>query len=157
MYSFGRIIFDKDGTIKRLQDQAKKELKRPFEKPNNVSIELAKYNIWDLLDGLKELKINQSPAFNLSYFSLLEVLLKTYGYFVSTEVASSAKIYKYLTDSSFRERYNIPEFPDSHFVAQFLECLEIPSLSKIEVLSNYALDKMGGFEIDGWKLRSSVE
>jgi hypothetical protein len=157
MFSFGKIIFDKNGAVKKFQDEAKEWFDKPFEKPDNTLVELSKYTIWDKLDGLKDLENQKSSAFDLCYFLLVEETLRVYSRYLCVEAAPASKLYKYLTDKDFQTKYKIAVFSDAIFVDLLKECLDNKSFPVIEKMATYVLEKMGGFEIDGWKLRTPIE
>jgi hypothetical protein len=52
-------------------------------------------------------------------------------------------------------------FPDEEFKSLFIAAIQEENRAKMldhfEELSTHVLLKMGGFEIDGWKLRSSLD
>lgn len=157
MYSIGKILFDKDGTVKRLQEEAKEQMKKPFEKKSDTSNEIAKYFLWDQLDNLAELNDQQSPNFSYAYFKCLSKIFDSYANFLQVEMAAPAKVYKYFTDERFRERYQIDKFPDDNFVQKAVNCLENTSFDNAKDLTDYVFEKMGGFNIDGWKIKAPAE
>ena len=59
-----------------------------------------------------------------------------------------------------RKKYLLTEFQDKEFVIQFNQTIKLENKNKMmqrfESITNYVLKKMGGFEIDGWKVRSGL-
>jgi len=57
-------------------------------------------------------------------------------------------------------KYLLQDFPDRQFVdlikKALIESNKEQALHLYEKISNHVLAKMGGFKIDGWKLRSPV-
>ena len=70
----------------------------------------------------------------------------------------SNKIFRFLTNRKDQEKYCIPEFPDAKFKNMFIGAMKETKREKMienyKKLSDYVQDKMGGFNIDGWKLNS---
>ena len=68
---------------------------------------------------------------------------------------------RFLTNEKDKKKYYMKDFPDQQFVSIWLEALNIKNASKMmweyKILTNYVLDKMGGFDINGWKIRNYVD
>jgi len=60
------------------------------------------------------------------------------------------RTYQWLFDDNYRAANKVKAFPDNQFLELFRSCLETQSLANIQRLTTYVIDKMGGFEIDGW-------
>lgn len=154
MYGTGKIIFDKTGIAKKLQIESKKQLSKKFAKKDKAWIELKKYQMWDRFDELKVLKINKCLSFNFVLQVSLLNILETYSQFLGIDIPPVSKIQRFISDKNYRKNYQIDKFSDANFLKLFNKCLEIKSLQNFKILTEYTLDKMGGFNIDGWCLRS---
>jgi predicted nucleotidyltransferase len=158
MFVIGKILFDKNGEVAKLVSQAKTYMEREFTKPDDIWTNVAKYAIWDEFDGLDDIYSAKQPAFEHSYHLFLQNLLIKYAKFMGAEILAHSKLYKFLSSEDFRLRYKIEQLPDNDFNAQFLQALQHKSqdnmYSSAKALTQLVLDKMGGFEIDGWKLRT---
>jgi len=154
MYGTGKIIFDKTGIAKKLQMESKKQLRKKFPKKDKAWIELKKYQMWDRLDELKVLKNSKCPSFNFVFQVSLLNILETYVQFLGSDIPPVSKLYRFISDKNYRMNYQIDEFPDLNFVKLFNNCLKANSLQNFKKLTEYTLDKMGGFNIDGWCLRT---
>ncbi len=84
----------------------------------------------------------------------VQLVMNTYAKFLQAETPSPGKLHRFLGDAGFRRRYKIEPLPDRVFVQKLESCLEKASLKRLERLTAHVLAKMGGFEIDGWKLRT---
>ncbi len=154
--AIGEVLFDKSGMTKSLKEEAEKYLVKPFPKPGVEKIELAKYFLWDALHSLKdaEEKGDSSHAY-LCYLALnraLEVYLK----FLGVEIPPASNVYRLFSDETFRRAYIYPDFPDEEFVSLFLRSMEDAKTENAEALISHVLERMGGFSIDGWRLRMEV-
>jgi hypothetical protein len=60
-----------------------------------------------------------------------------------------------------RKKYNHPVYPDATFARQFIaamsECDPQRMLERLRRLVKHVHDRWGGFEIDGFRLRTPVE
>lgn len=156
MFALGRIVFDKDGILRRLQASATRELTVPFRKLAPAELEMAKYGLWDDLDNLRDLVSAESGWYRYAHHLLLARALESYRRYLGAETGAPAKLERFFTDKSFRRGYAIPDFPDPEFVRLFGSAVRDETFRRIERLVRHVLRRMGGFEIDGWKLRSPV-
>lgn len=158
MLTTGTVVFDKHGEAQKLIKRAATELSKAFAKPDNIWTEIAKYSLWDEIDGLKDLYTSQQPNFDHCYQLLLHSLLLKYSKFLGIEAPATSKLFRYLNDKDFRHRYQIPEYKDAVFANLLTKALQAESSSdKVELaqsLTLHVLDQMGGFKIDGWKIRT---
>lgn len=71
------------------------------------------------------------------------------------------QITSYLTQLEYLLKYVKKPFPDDTFKELFLKAMECRSkevmLNNFEKLLDHLFRKIGGFNIDGWTLRTSVE
>ena len=154
MFATGKVLFDKKGDVKALRKEAERWMRKKFRKPDKASVEISKYSLWDDLDNLKELHSSKSVIFRFAYFFLLQEIMNVYSKYLQIEIVAPSKLLKYLTSEQFRKKYLLKEFPDKTFARLFVKCLKKDDMGLIKNLTNYVLDKLGGFDIDGWKLRS---
>ena len=152
----GKVLFDKTGIIEILRTEAKKYMEKPFPEPDPVKVELAKYVLWDALNSLKESGEMQAPGYTYLYQLTLKEALESYARFLRTEIPPASKVYRLFSDETFRKAYLFPDFPDAEFVALFLRAMEEVRTENAGALINHVLEKMGGFNIDGWKLRTGI-
>ena len=157
----GRIIFDKFDEIKKLKEEAKGWMNKEPNELKDFSLELMKYNLWDLLDNLSDGFEQDREDFDFVYYNSLRVLYEEYARYLRKEIIPFDQVFRYMSDPHFLEKYLAKGFPDTNFRDKFLRCLkdrENGSKMKIyEELTDYVLDQMGGFTIDGWKIRSLVD
>ncbi|MSR86049.1 nucleotidyltransferase domain-containing protein [Candidatus Woesearchaeota archaeon] len=161
MFITGKILFDKKGELKKLQELALKFKKKSFPSVGKVSLELQKYSLWDKEDNLRDLYSKNTPDFYYVYYNSLREIFETYAKFLRFPLSSTDKTYSVLTDSFTLKKYLLSPFPDTEFVSIFKECLSLRSpfemLKHYEKLTFYVHSNMGGFSLDGWKIRSPVE
>ncbi len=160
MLVIGKVVFDRHGVVAKLKKEAEKWMKRGFKKMSKASLEIAKYSLWDELENLKDLYAQKTLDFELLYNKLLIQVLESYAKFLRVEIPPFSKLIKFFTDNRFRKEYRYKEFPDKRFEKLFISCLKADSRKEkmlcAKKLVKYVLEKMDGFEINGWKLRSEV-
>jgi predicted nucleotidyltransferase len=161
MFHTGKTILDKGGDIKKIKEISKKYLNKRFEKITPYMYELGKYDLFDMSDNLREVYLRKNPDFNLVYFNFLKDVLSIYSEFLRYHQIREDNIYRFLTDKKDKKKYLISNFPDKVFLKKFLLAIKGRGkknmLRRFSKLSKYVLDKMGGFDIDGWKYKSIIE
>ncbi len=155
--AIGKVLFDKSGITEKLKKEALKYMKKPFERPDGVWVEIAKYGLWDMLDSVKDAKERNDPSFSYLYHIALNETLKIYSKFLCVEVPPASKVYRLFTEEGFREAYLFGAFPDERFVELFLRATGNEEVEMLEELISHVFEKMGGFDIDGWRLRTKTE
>ncbi len=157
MFLIGKALFDQTGIIETLRTEAERYMEKPFPEPDPVKVELAKYILRDALNSLKESGEMQSPGYTYLYQLTLKEALESYARFLRTEIPPASKVYRLFSDGTFRRVYLFPDFPDGEFVGLFLRAMEEVGNENIEALINHVLERMGGFDIGRWKLRTEAE
>ena len=158
MFYTWKIIFDKTGELKQLIKVSKDYLDKKYNKPNEIEIELDKYHIWDMYDNLEEVFESNQDDFFFVYYNDLNSLFQIYSKFLQFDMIAVHKIKRFLTNENDKKKYCIKDFPDENFVKMYIKALECKDKSKMieeyKNLTNYVLDKIGWFNIDGWKLKT---
>ncbi|WP_246112263.1 nucleotidyltransferase domain-containing protein [Thermococcus aciditolerans] len=153
----GKVLFDKTGIAEELKREALEHMEKPFQKPDKVWIEVAKYGLWDMLDSVKDAKERNDPSFPYLYHLTLNEVLGVYSQFLSVEAPPASKVYRMFADGEFREAYMFEPFPDGEFMALFLSAIEREQVETLEKLILHVFERMGGFNIDGWRLKTETE
>lgn len=156
----GKILSDVDNKVKDFQHEARKLFHDKFSAPDSFTIESDKYALWDSLDGFEDLFGRNSINTKLVYYSHLSLALQIYTKFLRTELPHLGKLDKLFYDENYRLKYLFQSFPDEKFLSMFKQALqsnEKEQLKHASMLTSYIMDKMGGFEINNWKLRSTAD
>ena len=157
----GRALFDNIGIIKELKVEAKKWMNKEYNKLNDTVLEMKKYSIWDSLDNLKDCFEQKREDFHFVYHLSLANLFSAYCHFLCLETIPYYQIHSYLSDSTYSNKYLKNIFPDTTFKNTFIKALqEVEGQKMIEVyeeLVSHVFNQMGGFNIDGWKLKSQID
>jgi predicted nucleotidyltransferase len=157
----GEIIRDDTGMIKKLKEEAKAWLSKKYEPLHETILEVKKYAIWDSLDNLNDCYEQNRSDFSFVYFNSLNFLFSEYCSVLGLEQIPAYQIGTYLTDPNFKRKYIKETFPDQVFSEIFVKALHIKEencmTASYEKLANHVLNAMGGFCIDGWKVKSKVE
>lgn len=159
-FATGKILLDKTGEVLKLKILANKQLKRKFNPPSKIDIEIKKYFLYEHLEKLEELYEINSRSFDISYYNNLLELFNDYGKFIGETKYKAHKIYELLTTDA-RNKYLLKDYKDIKFKKIFLNCLEAKTnkhkIIAFREITNYALNKMGKFNINGWKIKTPLD
>lgn len=157
----GKILFDNTGILNELKIEAEHWLNKGYEDLNKTVLEIKKYSLWDSLDNLKDCFEQQRVDFPFVYFNSLANLFSEYCQFLRLESIPYYQVHSYLIEPTYIKKYLKNVFPDSIFKEMFLKALlEVDKQKMVEayeLLVNHVFHQMGGFKIDGWKIKSTVE
>jgi len=160
MFSTGKVLFDKGGELNKLIRDSRKFLVKKYPKQNKILIELAKYHVWDMCDNLDEVYEIDANEFLFVLHNDLKNLFEIYSNFLQFDSIPIHKLRSFLVNDKDKKKYNVSTFPDEKFVKMLVNTINIKDSSKLmkqyKTLTKHVLDKMGGFSIDGWKIRSPV-
>lgn len=156
MWTVGVILDDVNGDIKKLKKEAKQFFSVPIKKLSNEKLEMAKYQLWDGLGNLKDLHKTKNINFNPLYYLQLSKIINSFAQYLGISMPAVAKWDVFFTDQKYRNVYKLVGFDDGVFVNSALKLMDSPNMNQIEILTNYVLNKMGGFQIDGWNLKEPL-
>lgn len=160
MFAYGYILFDKDGSLRRLQEWGRRMMRKPLARPGRMFIEPAKYHMWDTVDGLLGLKERRSPGFWYAYYLGLDRVIEYYREFLGEETPAQDKMWQFLNNRRFRRAHRIQPFPDRRFIAMAGKCMKAKSVAgasrDFSRLVAHVQKRMGGFKMDGWRFRSKA-
>lgn len=161
MFAYGKLIYDLDGSVKELQDEALSYIDRSIDNIKSEKLDMNNYHIWDNFDELNVCLKENNPNFNLIYYNLLGFVYDAYCEYLSIPKLPKTKVYKILTDEDYRRKYHVFKLPDNEFISLYLKCFEIDKANamykRIENLINYYYKKQGGFNIRQFKLRRDLK
>ncbi|MDC7220503.1 MAG: nucleotidyltransferase domain-containing protein [Spirochaetales bacterium] len=160
MFCTGKILFDKTGELDALIKDSREYLVKEFPEQSKIGIEIAKYQLWDRLDNLEEVFDAEGDEFFFVFYNDLNALFETYGKFLQFDSIPVHKLKRLLVNEEDKTKYHVSDFPDEVFLRMFVNALfhkdKLTMMKEYQELTNHVLEKMGGFNIDGWKIRSSA-
>jgi hypothetical protein len=157
-FATGRVLFDRTGAVRALKTEARGWIAKPFKRPTAAETAAAKYGLWDQLDNFRDACERGAPGLGYVYAQQLAWLLHTYVRHRGDCVPSPIKTYRFVTANDFATRYLQAPFSDAifgrRFAAAMAESDPARFLPTLESLTRYVHRRMGGFEIDGFRLRT---
>lgn len=156
----GKIVFEKYGILSRLKKMAKLWMDKQFPSVKNTSVEFAKYVISDTLNKMESLYRKRSDSFTFSYFINLKNMYESYAKYLRQPILKEYMLTDYFSKNN-RLSELINKFPDdtfSHLFYKALTCTKIDEQMKLyKKVSDQVLERMGGFEMNGWSLTLPVD
>lgn len=157
----GKVIFDHIGIIEQLKQDALSWKSKSYEELSPSLIEIKKYTLWDAYDNLLDCYEQERSDFTFVYYNSLCHLFDMYCSMLRIEKIPHYQINRYLCEASYLEKYMKQAFPDQQFRNLYIEAMNVTNAAKmIECYKNltaYVLQETGGFNIDGWKVRSKLQ
>ena len=121
-------------------------------------IEIKKYRLWDSLDNLLDCYETGRADFSFVYQHSLVLLFNDYCSLLNIEQIPYYQISRYLSDPSYLSKYLKEPFPDQVFSNMFLMAIQTHEqglmIKAYEGLLDYVYGQLGGFDIDGWHIRT---
>lgn len=161
MFTTGRVLFDKNGDLRKIIEKAKEWDKKKFARADKGAIERMKYSIWDKKDNLEEIYDAKGEEFDFVYYNFLGDLFEDYSSFLGFEKIPKNKVKRFLTNEKDKKKYKIADFPDKKFVELFVNAIGLTNRKEMMKiygkLTDGVLKKMYGFNIHGWKMRTPLD
>ena len=156
MFAHGKILVDKNGLVQSLKNEALAVLKKPMPKYKTQDLALDFYVAWNSMDELKSLA-REKRSLGLVYNHLLENLVTLYSKGKRIPQLPITKIEKIFDDTEYRKRYHIQKLPNKKFMSLFLLALREQKVKNIQMLYDYVIKELGGFDINHFKLRAILK
>lgn len=159
MFAYGIILEDKNGEVKKLRRRSVRDLNKKIKPFPKNSIEFMKYHLWDKYDELNSLN-HYGFHTDLTYWTLVEMLIDAYYNFNNLPHVSWSKIEKILTNSEFAKKYHITQMPTKKFTELLLNCFNAKQKDKMTAITklyNYVIKSGGGFDIGKFCGRTKLE
>ena len=159
-FATGEILLDTEGAVLRLKQTALAMIDAFYQIEAASMPEDTKYFLWDMLDDLQDAHETNRPDFDFLYFNLLNKVLSNYLRCINRPYHLKA-IYGHITGDITRKKYLLRELPDAPVNALIAQCITTErrdeKMAAFQRLTEAILQKFGGFEVDGFKLKSNVE
>jgi len=159
-FATGEILLDIDGVVLQLKQTALAMMGAYYKNETASMPEMTKYGLWNMLDDLQDAYENNRPDFDFLYFNLLNMAVSDYLRCINRPYHLKA-ICGHITSDVVRKKYLLRELPDAPINDLIIRCIVAAQreekMASFQRLTEAILQKFGGFEIDGFKLKSDVE
>ncbi len=135
----GKTLYEEDDCLKKLKKKAlfyydQPILKREFSENDKKEMMFPIHSMYNYLISKDE----KSPFFNLSYFSLMKLILNVYSSFLNTEkLLLETKLERLLLDIKYIEKYNLETYPDKYFLNLWIHSMKKENINKISLQKIY--------------------
>lgn len=155
MFGYGKILSDKNGSVKKLKTEALKFLKKEPLKVPPKKLALDFYGAWDLMDEIQSAKA-EKRSFDLIYYELVKKLMYLYYKLNGIPKMSLAKTEKILSNPKFAKQYHVQKLPDKKFSQLFLDAINDKKISSLTKLYDFVMAQSDGFDIGQFKSRIKI-
>ncbi|HYF49799.1 MAG TPA: nucleotidyltransferase domain-containing protein [Planctomycetota bacterium] len=161
MFVTGRILFDRRGDARRLKREAQRWLRRPFKTRPPWRRSLDRYAIFDHYDNFVDAAEQRAYDADLIYFNWVRLVYDLYARHLKQPVQTEKSTLRILTEPKAQQKYAARPFPDARFITLWSNAVRARSmhskLSAARRLRDHVLRRMGGFDIDGWCMRTVLD
>lgn len=159
MFAGSRILYDTDDIIKGLVERAKDDLTKEIAPISAYSWNMNCYNVWHSFYELTS-KHKKRIDIEFSYNMFLNNIIK--AHFANNQIPYLPvhKTERILSDSAYRERYNLKKLPEKEFTDKLLACFTAKEYNDkyicAEELYNYYMGVNPDFDINNFSFRSKI-
>ena len=158
----GRVIYDKGkGCADELISFCKEKSLQNFPEMSDFALKSSLYFLRYKLNELKRVHQADSADFAMHFYGFIKEIFASYSRFCLCPVPQYQKLYKWLFDAEYFRNYGLPQHKDSEFINMIK--LAFGSENKAEMFAlaekiyEHVIEKMGGFDINTYVLRSPCE
>ena len=156
----GKEIFDKTGILKQLKEKAYLIANKPIDPISNFEIEMIKYSTSHYYEQLKRAYEYNADEFQFLYYIFLDHIIYSYGKNYGIQLSPKTKIYQYIFDEEYYLCKDLKKINDNIFLDKLKKCMKNEEngimYKNITELNEYFLHSIGGFNINGWKIRGEI-
>ena len=130
-----KIIFDKNGDLKKLQEYALNKFSNPLPPLEDEDAREYVSIINNRMEKLRKAAEDDSPYFFHLYHLILEKIRKFYHRLNGLPEVQTSKVFRVYTDENYRKSFYKENIPEVEFVSLYLDAISDVSLNKEEKLS----------------------
>ena len=158
MFVTGKILVDERGDVAKLVAEAKRWRRKALPRMSRADRENALYTIWSQVDDLQDAVMRGAADVPFQYYHAVWFVYDCYARFLRQPVQQADRILTSYARGGHPEKYLLDPFPDPDFPPMLARAIRERDpdrmLRRLERLADHVYEQMGGFEIDGWKLRT---
>jgi len=152
----GTVIYNKNRAAEKMIAYCKERAKTEFSKMSEFDIKTGLYMLWDSYDELHRACANQTPDTAMQFFGFIRSAFELYSRYICSPVPGYQKLYRWMTDNGYAQRYGLPAYNDPAFLGMVMsafECGDMTAMHDVaKAIYSYVIDKMGGLDIDNFVL-----
>lgn len=130
-----KIIFDKNGDLKKLQEYALNKFSNPLPSLEDEDAKEYVSILNNRMEKLRKAVEDDSPYFFHLYHLTLEKMRKFYHRLNGLPEVQTSKVFRVYTDENYRKSFYKENIPEVEFVSLYLDAISDVSLNKEEKLS----------------------
>lgn len=135
IYAFSKLLMDKAGKAKQLQETACNFFQQPFS-DNDAKMVAANYSkVWDSYNDYIGLEKSNYKSDHM-FFETLKSILHAYCYQQQVPLIPWNKCQELMTDLDYRTSYHLKTLPNKTFCKLFLRCFDVEVTERRSALDN---------------------
>lgn len=135
IYAFSKLLMDKAGKAKQLQETACNFFQQPFS-DNDAKTVAANYSkVWDSYNDYIGLEKSNYKSDHM-FFETLKSILHAYCYQQQVPLIPWNKCQELMTDLDYRTSYHLKTLPNETFCKLFLRCFDVEVTERRSALDN---------------------
>lgn len=135
IYAFSKLLMDKAGKAKQLQETACNFFQQPFS-DNDAKTVAANYSkVWDSYNDYIGLEKSNYKSDHM-FFETLKSILHAYCYQQQVPLIPWNKCQELMTDLDYRTSYHLKTLPNKTFCKLFLRCFDVEVTERRSALDN---------------------
>lgn len=139
-----KILFDKNGSLKKLQDYAKKKFSTSLPKLDEEEAREYVSILNNRMEKVRKAALENNPNFTHLYHLTIEKIRKFYHRLNGLPAVQTSKAYRVYLDEEYRKSFYKDNIPEEKFVTMYIDAITditsspLEKLDKIEAFFNYA-------------------
>jgi len=157
----GNVIYGGCSTANELIEYCRQKLMAPFPNMDEFKIKTGLYILWNNFDELSRACAYHAPDFTMHFYKFTQYAFELYSRYTRSPVPSYHNLHRWLTDDDYFNNYGLAAHNDPEFIKIIkivFDCLDTKSMHDLsKTVYTYVANKMGGFDIDNFVLRSKCD
>lgn len=139
-----KILFDKNGSLRKLQDYALKKFSTPLPPLEEEDAREYVSILNNRMEKVRKAALENHPNFIHLYHLTLEKIRKFYHRLNGLPAVQTSKVYRVYLDEEYRKSFYKDNIPEEEFVSMYISAItdttssNVEKLNKIENLFHYA-------------------
>ncbi len=139
-----KILFDKDGSLRKLQDYALKKFSKPLPQLEDEDAREYVSILNNRMEKVRKSAFEDSPNFTHLYHLTIEKIRKFYHRLNGLPAVQTSKVYRVYLDEEYRKSFYKDNIPEKEFVEMYINAINDTTsnneekLAKIEALFEYS-------------------
>ncbi|MCL2404802.1 MAG: nucleotidyltransferase domain-containing protein [Defluviitaleaceae bacterium] len=157
----GVVIYNQNSAAEKVIDYCTQKSMTDFPKMGEFNIKTGLLTLWDSHDELHRAYKKQSLDMTMQFYEFMRSAFELYSRYICSPVPGHHKLYRWLLDENYHQRYGLPTYNDPVFLEMVKHVFKVTGEKAMYDLSHdiytYVTHKMGGFDIGSYVLHGPCD